>query len=584
MIAQANEPEHGWQTAQLNAAEGPVAQPAAHASATADAETAGTDRSPARERVLAGPSTATVLYWLSAGGVLLWALIVNFYRLGPSLIMPDEGTYATAAWRYVQGTVSPALRLNPSGTTGPLAVGQSSSLINADNFQHPPLGKWLFGLAQLVAGHESVTADRTVAAMATLLTGVILVVWIGRVAGRWTGLLAGAFVVLLPEAVQGSGGLRFGRFGLLDPLAELFVVIYLLLMWEWFRSGRRRAWLFAAASGVAIGCATASKENGFLAAVVPILIWLLTAWRRPRILAGRLGQAALAVAAGGAIFVVTYLPFSTPFLRILYLIDFQRIHSNDGHLIGLAGRVTWHPPWWANLWFAGHGMGAAVTVIVVVFAALACALRRDRLVGFCIAALIGPIVFHCFMAGVALSFYWTLWMPPLLVLSAVGVTEVLRRLQGVSVPTPVQAGAVTLALLIPLIACLSLTVRTTEVKSQGPEVLRGVMARHGLHKAVLSSGVYLYEFLYYDPGLGAFLTPPTSLAAIRTVVIGAPQCRLEPDSRTTRSIVAVNLASGHLRKIYADSAMTVYQAIGQLATPSPAQIAAQPPTNLAAGC
>jgi hypothetical protein len=127
---------------------------------------------------------------MSGAGVLLWGLILNFVRLGPSLIMPDEDTYATAAWRYVQGTVSPALRLSPGSNTGPLPIGQSSAQINADNFQHPPLGKWLFGLGQLVAGHESVTADRTVAAIATFLTGVVLLIWIGRVAGRWTGLLA----------------------------------------------------------------------------------------------------------------------------------------------------------------------------------------------------------------------------------------------------------------------------------------------------------------------------------------------------------------------------------------------------------
>jgi 4-amino-4-deoxy-L-arabinose transferase-like glycosyltransferase len=577
MVAQANEPDSARQTAQRSA-EGTVAQ-----ADDGDPDAAGRHGSPARASGSAGPSTATVLYWMSCAGVLLWALIVNFLRLGPSLIMPDEGTYAEAAWRYVQGTVSPAIRLSAGNTNGPLRIGVSSAQINADNFEHPPLGKWLFGLSQLVAGHQSVTADRTVAAIATLLTGVIIVVWVGRVAGRWTGLLAGAFVVLLPEAVQGSAGLRLGRFGLLDPIAELFVVVYLLLMWEWFRSGRRRAWLFAAVTGLAIGAATASKENGFLAAVVPILIWLAVAWREPRLLGRRLAQTVVAVGAGLVVFVGTYLPFSTPWLRIRYLIDFQLIHSDDGHLIGLAGQVTWHPPWWANLWFAGHGMGAAVTIVVLAFAAVACALRRDRLVGFCLAALVGPVIFHCFIAGVALSFYWTLWMPPLLVLSALGVTESVRRLQATSLPRAVQVAPVAV-LLVPAVACLSLTARTADVKPLGPEVLRPVLAHHGLHGPVLSSGIYQYEYAYYDLGMAAYLTPPRSLASIQAVVIGAPQCRLEPDNRTTRAITAVNLAAGRLRRIHVDSAMTVYQVTRPLISPTPAQIAAQPPTNLAAGC
>jgi 4-amino-4-deoxy-L-arabinose transferase-like glycosyltransferase len=577
MVAQANEPDSARQTAQRTA-EGTVAQ-----ADDGDPDAAGRHGSPARASGSAGPSTATVLYWMSCAGVLLWALIVNFLRLGPSLIMPDEGTYAEAAWRYVQGTVSPAIRLSAGNANGPLRIGVSSAQINADNFEHPPLGKWLFGLSQLVAGHQSVTADRTVAAIATLLTGVIIVVWVGRVAGRWTGLLAGAFVVLLPEAVQGSAGLRLGRFGLLDPIAELFVVVYLLLMWEWFRSGRRRAWLFAAVTGLAIGAATASKENGFLAAVVPILIWLAVAWREPRLLGRRLAQTVVAVGAGLVVFVGTYLPFSTPWLRIRYLIDFQLIHSDDGHLIGLAGQVTWHPPWWANLWFAGHGMGAAVTIVVLAFAAVACALRRDRLVGFCLAALVGPVIFHCFIAGVALSFYWTLWMPPLLVLSALGVTESVRRLQATSLPRAVQVAPVAV-LLVPAVACLSLTARTADVKPLGPEVLRPVLAHHGLHGPVLSSGIYEYEYAYYDLGMAAYLTPPRSLASIQAVVIGAPQCRLEPDNRTTRAITAVNLAAGRLRRIHVDSAMTVYQVTRPLISPTPAQIAAQPPTNLAAGC
>jgi 4-amino-4-deoxy-L-arabinose transferase-like glycosyltransferase len=584
MITQANEPEPGRQTAQRTSAEGSVAQADEHAPDSVGGASAGEHGPVAPQPRTTGPSTATLLYWMSCTGVLLWALILNFIRLGPSLIMPDEGTYAMAAWRYVQGTVSPAIRLSPGSNSGPLPIGQSSAQINADNFQHPPLGKWLLGLSQLVAGHQSITADRTVAAIATVLTGFIIVVWVGRAAGRWTGLLAGAFVLLLPEAVQGSDGLRLGRFGLLDPIAELFVVVYLLLMWEWFRSGRRRAWVFAVASGLAIGAATASKENGFLAAVVPILIWLVAAGREPRLLGRRLGQTAVALMAGLVVFVVTYLPFSTPFLRIRYLIDFQRIHSNDGHLIGLAGEVTWHPPWWANLWFAGHGMGAAVTIVVLAFAAVACVFRRDRLVAFCAAALIGPVIFHCFIAGVALSFYWTLWMPPLLVLTALGVMETARRLQATSLPKFVALGVPLIALLIPVVACLSLTVRTADVKAAGPEVLRPVLAHHGLHGPVLSSGIYQYEYTYYDEGMGAYLTPPQSLRSVHAVVIGAPQCRLEPDNRATRAIAAVNLAARRLKKIYVDSAMTVYEVTRPLITPSPAQIAAQPPTNLAAGC
>ena len=151
-------------------------------------------------------------------------------------------------------------------------------------------------------------------------------------------------------------------------------------------------------------------------------------------------------------------------------------------------------------------------------------------------------------------------------------------------PRPVPAGAVALALVVPLLASLSLTRRTATITSYGPQVLGPVLAQHGLTGPVLSSGVYAYEFTYYLPHLPVLMSPPASLAAVDAVVIGAPQCRLNTDNRTTRSIVAVNLAAGRLRRIHADPAMTVYEVTGHLAEPAPAQIAAQPPANLAAGC
>jgi hypothetical protein len=48
--------------------------------------------------------------------------------------------------------------------------------------------------------------------------------------------------------------------------------------------------------------------------------------------------------------------------------------------------------------------------------------------------------------------------------------------------------------------------------------------------------------------------------------------------------VAVNVAADRLRQIYRDQAIAIYAVTSQLTMPSRAEIAAQPPTNLAAGC
>ena len=515
---------------------------------------------------------ADSLFWPACAAVLLWAVFQNFYRLATPTVLSDEPTYANAAWLYLTGHVG-----------APLAVTSSSSPFDRTNFQHPPLAKWFFGIAQSVAGHPSVTADRVVAALATVLTGVVIALWIGRAAGRWTGLLAGAMTVLLPETT-GDSLLRFGRYGFLDPVAGLFVGVYLLLLWEWFTSSRRRAWLFAAASGVAIGAAAASKENGFLAAVVPVLVVVAAAGREPRLLGQRLGQAALALVTCLGAFLLTYAPFSSPLQRISYLIKFQVVHAGTGQLVGFAGRVSWHPPWWATLWFAAHGLGAAVTVFCLCFAAIACALRRDRLVLFCLAALAGPVIFHCFIAGVTQSFYWTPWVPPLFALAALGVAEAAGRLRAARLPGAVQVAAISLVLLVPLLASVSQSSQVAAITPTGPSVLGRVLRQHRVAGWMLSSGISRYEYTYYLPSRTVLLQPPASLAAIHAVIIGAPKCRLETDNRTTRSIVAVNLAAGRLRLIHADPAMKVYAVTGRLIQPAAAQISRQPATNLATGC
>jgi hypothetical protein len=101
------------------------------------------------------------------------------WRFGFPAVASDEPTYSVAAWRYIHGDHA----LPPSG-----------GATNAHNFEHPPLAKLLFGLAQLPAGHPSIPADRLVAATCTLATALIIGVWIGHAAGRWTGLLAAMLV------------------------------------------------------------------------------------------------------------------------------------------------------------------------------------------------------------------------------------------------------------------------------------------------------------------------------------------------------------------------------------------------------
>ena len=98
-------------------------------------------------------------------------------------------------------------------------------------------------------------------AAATALTAVVAGIWLARLAGRWPGLLAAGLLTVLPQPAGGSDG-RFGRFAMLDPLATLFMVVSVVLAWEWSRSSGRRAWVLAVWTGGAVALAAGAKENG----------------------------------------------------------------------------------------------------------------------------------------------------------------------------------------------------------------------------------------------------------------------------------------------------------------------------------
>jgi hypothetical protein len=129
-------------------------------------------------RVSARPiAVRYVVFAASAGLLFLWALFQNLYRIGTAPILADEPAYTTAAWRYLTGTVGPPV---------PVSAGHLAG--NPDNFEHPPLVKYLFAAAERLAGTpHGLTAARVVSALATLAAAAVVALWVGRLAGRWTG-------------------------------------------------------------------------------------------------------------------------------------------------------------------------------------------------------------------------------------------------------------------------------------------------------------------------------------------------------------------------------------------------------------
>ena len=512
--------------------------------------------------------------------LLTWAIFQNLYKFRTATYLFDEPIYSAAGWRYVTGTIGPT----PAGTQASL-----------DNFEHPPLAKWLFGIAQAVVGHSSVSADRVVAGLCSVATGVLVAWWLYRMSLRWTGLLAGAFIVLLPETAGSVQPLRFARYGMLDPVAELFMVASIVLAWEWFSRKGAGAWWFAVATGIATGLSAGAKENGFLGVVGPIVLCLVLCliWRSE--LRARLAQAVVSGGTAMTVFVALYLPLGDPIGKISYLFQFQLHHSQLGHMVGFAGRATGDPPWWTNFWFAGHGMGVAVTFALLISAVYAVVRVRMMVTWWCLAALAGPVLFHCFIAKVVLPFYWTLWIPDFVVLSALGLAGMVRDARAlrrqssvasrrlVALLGGVGAAAVAAITGVVVVAAVNTTWHVATLQLEGPAALPSVLAENHLMGTIVAAGMYQAETSPYLAGHKIVYSLPTSLADVDAIVIGQPRCRTLTD-QGVRALVAANLANGTLHSIYTDNVITVYGSNGPLVAPTSTEIASQPKGNLSDDC
>jgi 4-amino-4-deoxy-L-arabinose transferase-like glycosyltransferase len=464
---------------------------------------------------------------------------------------------------------------------GSLSAAQRAPLNT--NGEHPPLAKLLFGVAEVMVGHPSITAARAVSAACTVSTALVLGLWLARTVGKWTGLLAGSALALIPESVLPETT-RFGRSAMLDTVAGLFMVLSLVAGWIWFRSSGWRGWAWAGVAGVAVGLATSSKENGFLGLVVPAAVavfWCLPRWRD---VATREVQTVYAGAIAFGAFALTYLPLGDLHSRLSYLVRFQLDHRHDGHLVGLAGEVTMHPPWWANLWFAGQGLGAALGWLILLTALAGIVLSRTRLVWWCLGALAGPFVFHSFIAGVTLPFYWVMWLPALLALSAIGVRELvtlaIRLPWAPRIPVIAVIAAIAVVGTVPTV---SQAVTTAELRPVGAAVVPALRARLHLTGPIITAGTYPTEITPLLGGITVLDGEPSDLSGVDMVMVGQPRCRT-PIDPTVRALVAANLAGGSLRLVHTDRLVRIYQAIHPLRPPTPAQIHAQPPSNLADLC
>lgn len=492
-----------------------------------------------------------------AAGLLLWAGYQNLAHLGVAQQLFDEPLYAEVGRDYVH---------------------LATRTIATSNSEHPPLAKLLFGVAQALLPVSDLHADRVVAGLATVLLGVVVGVWVGRAADRWTGLLAAGLVTLLPQTVNEADG-RFSRFGMLEPVAAPLMVAGMAAGWLWLRSTGRRAWTAALAAGALTGLAASAKETAVLGLSGAVLLVLLTARSRQQVVVRSL-QALAAAGSAAVVFLLTYVPIGSPLARLRYMFALQDTHALEGKPLALAGHLYASPPWWTELWYLGHGLGPALTAVVVLLAVLAVVLDRGPLVRWCLAGLAFPVLVHCVLIPLRLSFYWTLWAPLLLVLSALGLHALVVRVLPHGRVAAYAAAA--LLLLVPLTSAVRESSRISHLRPTGLVNLAQVQREHQLSGFVLLGGMYRYEERAYTGRSRLYSSvQPALVARTDTVVLSQPRCNTVV-SAAVRALVAAN--ESRLHRVYDDRRIVVLAADGPLVMPTPEQVSAQPALDIAELC
>ncbi|MEO0495048.1 MAG: glycosyltransferase family 39 protein [Actinomycetota bacterium] len=289
-------------------------------------------------------SSSDVRTWLSSNrsdvavgtGLLVVAWWAAFWRIDVATVLVDEPVYSRAGEFWIQGDFE-------------------------RNAEHPPLGKFAFGLAQQVFGN-GIDTSRLVSGFAFVLTTVV--VWrLGiELFSRSAGIVAAIAWIALPKSVGsnevGTNGDRLERFAMLEPLVTLWMAVALWFGWRLTRHDARTR--DAVGLGVAVGLAAATKLIGPVVAVSIAGFLLLTVgWHllRPLMIAGVTSMVT---------FGITYLPLGTDAVQVLRdMVSINRQHAEAGHQVFVNGETTRFPPWYTELWYHYDAEGLLATLALV---------------------------------------------------------------------------------------------------------------------------------------------------------------------------------------------------------------------------
>jgi 4-amino-4-deoxy-L-arabinose transferase-like glycosyltransferase len=279
----------------------------------------------------------------------------------------------------------------------------------------------------------------------TALFGVATVLLVFHVAMRWGAryaLLAAGLMAVLPAHVRES------HYVLTDVPLTFFVTLTLLLSLRAHERGTAVAFLWA---GAAAGLATATKYNGALAALMPLLAcWLTTQVRPSRLIA------TLSVIGAAAAAFLLAAPYT--------ILDLPGFLNGFARLTGeyRAASISADPIWMTYLKhlrgiFGGPGVALTAAGLGLSLVRLIQGPGRAR---WALVAVF-PLVYFVFVSRQTIVFarYLLPILPPLCVLTAIAVVSGVSLLRRFEIPraprTALIVGLTVLAILPPAVTAVS---------------------------------------------------------------------------------------------------------------------------------